>query len=163
MLASIKSSACIIGASVFAFAALIACSSSSSSDNSSGGTTSEAGAETSTGAEAGGADAADAAPVEVNACKTFVDRTAAGASRNITWDFPVSTAPERCMTIKVGEAVTFMGDFTLHPLMAGGGDSPNPFSMVDTTTGKVTFAKAGLYGFACGNHPSMIGAIQVVP
>jgi plastocyanin len=120
----------------------------------------EAGAETSTPAEAG-ADAT--APAVVNACKTFVDRSASTASRTITWDFPVSTAPERCMTVKVGESVTFMGDFGLHPLLAGGGDSPNPFSSVDTTTGKVTFPKAGLYGFMCGNHPSMIGAIMVVP
>lgn len=144
--------------------ATIACSSSDGGGGNSSGTTPtpEGGVDSGGGTDDGGADAGggDSGPVVVNACKNFTDRSAASASRIITWDFSVSTAPERCMIIKKGQDVTFMGDFTFHPLLASGGDMPNPISKPDAT-GKVTFAKAGLFGFMCGNHPSMTGAIQV--
>lgn len=96
----------------------------------------------------------------VNDCKTFVDRSEASASRAVAWGFPVATAPERCMTIKKGQDVTFTGDFTAHPLNASGGGTPNPFSTADG--GKVTFTAAGTFGFVCGIHPSMTGAIKVI-
>lgn len=128
-----------------------------------GGATEAGGKDSSSpGVDAGGGE--DAAPVEVNSCKSFVDRSADSASRTITWDFPVATAPERCMTVKKGQEVTFMGDFSTHPLISSGGDTPNPVAAVDIVgaTGKVTLAKAGLFGWVCGNHPAMTGAIKVI-
>jgi plastocyanin len=146
--------------SLVAIALVVACS--SSSDGGSSGTTAEAGA-AETGASDGGgaADAADAAVAIVNACKTFTDKTAATDPRTITWSFPISN-DDRCWMIKVGESVTWMGDFTMHPLMVQDGDVPNPIANYDSTTGKVTFSAKGTFGFVCGNHPQMTGAIMVV-
>ena len=152
-----------LGAFTFATAAVVGCS--SSSGGSSSGTPAEAGG-SETGVDGGGgtdtSTAADTGSVVVNDCKTFVDRTATGASRTLTWDFPISTAPERCMIVKKNQAVTWAGDFTTHPLTASGGDTPNPIANYDMATGKVTFTKAGNFGFMCGNHPSMTGDIQVI-
>ncbi|MBF5066255.1 hypothetical protein G6O45_23770, partial [Salmonella enterica subsp. enterica serovar Istanbul] len=61
------------------------------------------------------------------------------------------------------QKVTFAGSFSSHPLLASDGDKPNPITSVDTATGDVTFPKAGTFGYVCGNHPSMIGAIKVLP
>ena len=74
--------------------------------------------------------------------------------------FPLSNT-DRCWTIKKGQDVTWNGDFTMHPLMVQGGDKPNPISAPDTA-GKVTFPNKGTFGFVCGNHPQMTGAIQVI-
>lgn len=156
---------------LLATVALAACSSESTSPtDTDAGTSSGGDASTGTdsgggggGGGGGGSDAGTDASVEpVNACKTFVDRTDAGASRTITWDFSISGAAERCMKIQVGQTVTWSGDFTAHPLVPQGGDTPNPVSGVDTATGQVTFAKAGTFGYACSFHPAMVGAIQVV-
>jgi plastocyanin len=97
----------------------------------------------------------------VNGCTTFVDQTADTDARKMVWDFSVSSDPNRCMTIKKGQTVAFEGNFTTHPLVAAGGDSPNPFSSVPAT-GKVTFDATGTFGFVCSVHASMNGAIQVV-
>jgi plastocyanin len=151
--------------------AVAGCSSDATDTGSSGGGNGEGGGGGDGGGggngdgTGGGKDAgdagADAAASVVNACKTFVDRSAAGGSRTLTWDFAVATAPERCMTVKKGQDVTFSGDFVMHPLVASGGDKPNPISAPDAT-GKVTFPNAGTFGFVCGNHPAMTGAIRVV-
>jgi len=103
----------------------------------------------------------------VNACRTFIDRTGASASRTLTWSFSISSDDLRCMQIKAGQSVTFSdgagkaADFVSHPLAASGGDAPNPVTNVDKDTGVVKFEKAGTYGYACGNHPAMLGAILV--
>jgi plastocyanin len=144
----------------------LACSSSSATgDGSSGSSGTSGGTGDGGGSDGSAADAGgdDAAPVVINSCNTFVDRSAAGASRTITWDFAVSTAPERCMTVKAGQKVTFTGSFSTHPLLSGDGDKPNPIATLDIATGEVTYPKAGIFGFICGNHPSMIGAIKVIP
>jgi hypothetical protein len=150
-----------------AVATSLAACSSDSTGGSSGTTTDAAGGNE--GGSDGGADTstadtsvADSATGGLNDCNTFVDRTAAGAVRTLTWDFPIATSPDRCIMIKKGQDVTFSGDFAEHPLNPQGGDSPNPFANVDTMTGKVPFAAAGLFGFQCGNHPSMTGAVKVV-
>lgn len=151
----------LVCASAFAVATVSLAGCSSSSGGSSSGTPAEGGSETGTDGGGGGdTSVADTGPTPVNDCKNFVDRSATSASRTITWDFPVSTAPERCMIIKKGQDVTFSGDFATHPLGGSGGDTPNPISAHDAA-GKVTFAAAGTFGFQCGNHPSMTGAIQV--
>ena len=135
-------------------------SSSSSSGSSSGGSSS--------GGTDGGVAAEAAAPV--NGCTGFVDRSGASDTRAITWDINVTQTPERCMQIKVGQTVkwtsdgaTTPADFTMHPLSQQGGDKPNPVLDVDEATGDVTFTASGTYGFVCGIHPLMVGAIKVVP
>ena len=158
----------VLGSGTLAFIA--ACSSSSGGGSSgtsdgggSSGTSGASGASGTSGTSGtSGVDSGgDSAAKVVNDCNTFVDRSASAASRTITWDFPVSTSPERCMTIKKGQDVIFNGDFTLHPLVTSGGDQPNPIAGFDAT-GKVSFAKAGTFGFVCGNHPGMTGAIKVL-
>jgi plastocyanin len=105
---------------------------------------------------------------EIGKCSTFVDRTGATADRKVPWDLSVTSKDARCMQIKVGQKVTWSkpdlsgaADFASHPLETNGGDSPSPISAYDKTTGEVTFTKAGTYGFVCGAHSTMQGAIQV--
>jgi plastocyanin len=142
--------------------AAMACS-SGSAGTTGGGTTDGGSHEGSTvvdddaGSEAGTADAAKAV---VNACTTFLDKTA--GPRTITWSFPLANT-DRCWMIKKGQSVTWSADFTMHPLQVQDGDKPSPIAGVDTTTGIVTFPAVGTFGFVCGNHPQMTGAIEVVP
>ena len=101
----------------------------------------------------------DAGP-PVNGCTTFVDRSA--ATRTLAWDTSVASLPEHCMLIHVGQDVTWLGNLTFHPLGPQGGDLPSPVTAVasgDVAT--VTFPKAGTYGYVCGVHASMTGAIKV--
>jgi plastocyanin len=94
-------------------------------------------------------------------CPSYVDHTAAGASRTLSWVLSLSSNPDRCMKIQVGQTVTWSGSFSTHPLLNDGGDSPNPIAGHDAT-GNVTFTAAGTYGYICGVHATMTGAIQVV-
>ncbi len=101
------------------------------------------------------------------------DRTAAGDTRTVMFS-GVAYNP-KCMRIKAGQTVTWMGNFGPHPLAKGitnaattpGVDSPgNPIT--PTTTGNmlmVTFPAAGTFAYFCTNHDAlgMYGAIQVVP
>ncbi|MBK6460288.1 MAG: hypothetical protein IPF92_04670 [Myxococcales bacterium] len=118
----------------------------------------------------GGGDAAtDAAtdappsPPVVNGCTSFVDATAVAAG--ITWDLAVGGAPGRCLKIKVGQSVTWAGNFTSHPLKASGGTTPSPIvnGQQGDTDVTIQFDAAGVYGYVCEFHGSMTGAIQVVP
>ena len=93
------------------------------------------------------------------------DLSAAGASRTIT--FPSTSAiaqySKPCITIAVGQMVTWTGDFASHPLVQAGGDA----SMWITPTGTGTtvsfgFPVGGTYGFECSAHPAVMkGAIYV--
>lgn len=125
-----------------------------------------AGAEPELGGEGGGtSDGADGqggdpgGPMLVNGCSSFVDRTAAGASRTLPWDEDLIYVPERCMEIRVGQSVTFSGELANHPMLPSGGDMPSPIG------GAVaTFTNPGTFGYRCIPHPSeMNGAIRVVP
>jgi hypothetical protein len=145
----------------------VACSSSTTpSSSSSGGTAEEAGSATGDGggpldgASTDAADAADAAPI--NGCKTFDDRTATGASRTITWSFQLA-AKDRCIDIKVGQSVTWSGDFTQYRVAPSGGTLPNPIAGFDPTAPTVQFPKAGTFGFESPDAPALIGAIRVNP
>jgi plastocyanin len=118
----------------------------------------------------GASPPATPAPKEVNGCTSYVDRTATGADRDIVWDFSIDEEEERCMKVKVGQKVIFVnpnmtpGNFSFHPLGAQGGDTPSPFpGALNTSTGEVTFANVGTFGYFCTAHPSMNGAIYVVP
>ena len=146
------------------------CSSSTSPSGTSGGTSGTSGTSGdggTSGADGGitdsgaGVDAADAAPAgPVNGCKTFDDRTLASASRTITWTFPIAAA-DRCIAIKVGQSVTWSGDFAMYRVGASGGDSPNPIAGFDPMTPTVTFPKAGTFGFESPDAPALVGAIKV--
>ncbi len=91
----------------------------------------------------------------------YVDRRAPAADRELAWILSIASDPERCMTITVGQSVVWTGNFNVHPLDPQGGDTPNPIT--GTETGAVTFTAPGTFGYVCGVHPSMKGAIQVVP
>ncbi len=78
-----------------------------------------------------------------------------------------------CMTIRAGQSVMFMWDFTTHPLVGGvapghpgAGTEPNP--IVSQSSGALydqAFAAAGDYPFYCGMHfhSGMMGVVRVVP
>ena len=61
------------------------------------------------------------------------------------------------MKIRVGQGVTFSGDFVEHPIAPLRGDTPNPI-----TGPSPTFPNTGVFGYFCTTHPAMTGAIWVV-
>ena len=69
-----------------------------------------------------------------------------------------------CAKTKVGDTVTFAGDFTIHPLAPLGGDTPSFIKATSTgSTAEFVPTTPGTYGFVCSAHPGiMFGAIQVV-
>ncbi len=100
----------------------------------------------------------------LNGCATYEDRTAATADRTVVWIRSVGTV---CLRIKKGQSVTWNPkdtDFSAHPLKPSGGDATNP--IVAQGPGNApyvqAFASAGTFGFVCGFHFDMTGAIQVV-
>lgn len=109
----------------------------------------------------------------VNECRNYVDRTASDADREISWDLSVANQPERCIRVKVGQTVTFRGNFTEHPLKGQNGDDENPFGLAFSlildagVAGQertpMNFTTAGTFGFTCSVHNQMMGAVQVVP
>lgn len=113
----------------------------------------------------------DARPVTgLNNCtaQMAVDRTEPIAPRNVM--FNGGTYTPACLKIKVGQTVTWSGDFTLHPLVPGqfgGGNQPgNPIMATSTgNTMMATFGAAGDFGYYCANHApgGMMGAIYVIP
>lgn len=109
-----------------------------------------------------------------NGCppEAFVDRSAADADRTVGFGGEhgsggFSFAP-KCMAIAAGQAVTWMGAFSTHPLTRGvpgdtnGGAAGNPIPT--TTTGaavSVTFPRPGTYPYVCGMH-AFLGMTGVV-
>ena len=117
-----------------------------------------------------GTNEPETGPAALNGCRNYVDRTADDASRVVQWDVTMFQKEERCMKIKKGQKVTFSmtqsggapANFQEHPLAAQGGDTPNPVeTALDQDTGEVTFAAAGQFGYICGIHPAMTGAVLV--
>ena len=101
-------------------------------------------------------------PPEVAGCAPdgYVDHTAADAARRIPWGHGVGLLPERCMKIRAGQSVAFVGDHSAHPLSPIDGEGGNPF--FSQSNGMVQFDRAGLFPFVCGDHPGMRGAIWAV-
>src|SRR5262245_53241483 len=59
----------------------------------------------------------------------YLDRTAPGADRTLTWDFSIVGDPERCLEVRVGQSVRWNGDVeNTHPLSADEGSQPNPIA-----------------------------------
>jgi plastocyanin len=127
------------------------------------------GCSSSSASPSGGADSGGGSSDSVNGCTTadFAanDLTAQSNARVIT--FPTAAAPAQyqpaCVTIAVGQSLTFNGSFTNHPLVQAGGD-PSVF-ITSTSTGTTAtfgFPVGGTYGFQCSNHPSIMkGAVFV--
>ena len=142
-----------------------ACSSSSSSTGSSGGPGEEGGSSGGDGGGTGDGGSGDSAALDagpINGCKAFDDRTAASASRTIAWGFPLAAA-DRCIGIKVGQSLTWSGNFTQYRVGPSGGDKPNPIAAFDPDAPTVKFAAAGTFGFESPDAPALVGAIRVSP
>ena len=128
-------------------------------------TTTSPGIGTNTGVTAATGTGTAAAASLVNGCAdgAYIDMTGASAPRAITWDLSVGTL---CWKVKVGHTVTWNGDLATHPLTASGGDAagnPIPARKDSGTSHAQVFGGAGTFGFKCGVHATMKGAIRVVP
>jgi plastocyanin len=125
-------------------------------------TSTDAGTKTDTGAATDSGSDTGTAVTSLNGCTAadYVDRTAATADRTVTWGF---NQTPKCMKIAAGQRVTFNGDFTQHPLVEKGGNTPNPFSSPQGSGGTrtVDFGVVGTYGYECAIHTSITGAILV--
>lgn len=112
------------------------------------------------GAEAADSDAADGAAADarpaVNGCIEYVDRTGGDEVQIMPWEDAIASDPQRCMKVRVGQTVSFVGDFDEHPLAPRGGDTPSPIAE------QTQLNQVGVFGFFCTAHPSMNGAIWVV-
>lgn len=98
----------------------------------------------------------------VNECTeaSYLDRSAAGADRSLTWDYSFISDPERCIVVRVGQSVTWVGSFGDHPLQGYQGDVPNPIDAHQN--GVVRFDRVGVFGFRCSAHLEMRGAVRVI-
>ena len=58
------------------------------------------------------------------------------------------------LTVKVGDTVTWSGDFALHPLSSGAtcGAPDGKFGASSGTSFSFTFTQAGVYPYYCGVH-----------
>ncbi|MDF3066059.1 MAG: hypothetical protein K0R38_1660 [Polyangiaceae bacterium] len=115
------------------------------------------------GSSAGGEQEQPELPL--NGCLEFVDARAPGALREIAWDYGTGGDPRRCLLIQQGQSVTWQGPFSTHPIQAAGGSMPSPIigdTLSDATSYQVTFGALGDFGYVCGLHTSMRGAIRVV-
>jgi len=91
----------------------------------------------------------------------YLDATAAGAGRTITWNIFVTETPQRCLKVLAGQTVHWSGDLSEHPLASDEGTTPNPIDAHDGA-GNVTFTQPGTFGWRCLIHSQMIGSVMVV-
>jgi plastocyanin len=120
------------------------------------------------GDTAGGTSAAEPA---LNGCTTYKDMTKEGAY-SVVWNESIASSDMRCIKIFAENNVSYTGNLTTHPMKAAGGDAPNPFDKaIDNISNPgseqeataIEFSKPGVYGFVCGVHPTMTGAVLVLP
>ncbi|NUP06176.1 MAG: hypothetical protein HOW73_08970 [Polyangiaceae bacterium] len=126
-----------------------------------------------TSAKPGAAPTGGAAGEIDPACTAFEDRTDENADRTVAWDATLATSAERCIKIKVGQAIRWEGDFAKYPMSAAKGDSPtpitNPKDLVSNPGAPgeeftaIAFEKAGTFGFSSTPDSKIKGAVQVVP
>jgi plastocyanin len=107
--------------------------------------------------------------------ESFVDRSASGAARTITFGGAMFVFDPKCMTITAGQTVTFTGNFSFHPLTPGINPTPggltagtpgNPIPATSSgNTVSVSFPRAGTFPYFCALHLSngMAGVIVVKP
>jgi hypothetical protein len=108
---------------------------------------------------------ADVNPIALNGCLVYEDRTAPLADRALNFVGAIANEAERCMKVKASTSVCFStGSFAAHPLIPFGGDTPNPIpSKSEGTEVCVGFLTPGVFGYKCNVHPTMTGAIWVIP
>jgi len=179
-LASMKHSSSFFlsfGSLVSAMAVLYACSSDATTTPTPP-TTADSGQEASSGTSSGGPGTSSGQtpvdsgppPMRCTADELAANDKTDGGTFEITFETGANPRQysNRCVTVKVGTAITFTGSFVQHPLEPAGGDSPNPIPLTDKEPagGKLTLtmSAAGTFGYRCTFHPSqMFGAIRVVP
>ena len=93
-------------------------------------------------------------------CSTFSDGTAIS--------FASFSYTPKCLRVKVGQAVSFSGSFSAHPLEQACGPAPVITATASGSSASFSFSKPGLYGYYCTLHGAasgtgMAGAIEVVP
>lgn len=105
----------------------------------------------------------------------FLDLTAGSDdSRMIMVPTGTTMFDQPCITIREGQSVMFMWDFSMHPLGAGvapghPGTSTEPTPIEPQTSGSLytaLFPSAGDYAFYCETHfhtDAMYGVVRVVP
>jgi plastocyanin len=97
------------------------------------------------------------------------DHTAAADARLIRAPSDEKEGPyvPNCMTIRVGQSVTWTGNLTFHPLIPReNSTSPNPIETTPSgiTTVQYTFPCPGDFNFSCKNHrDAMLGTVRVLP
>lgn len=77
---------------------------------------------------------------------------------------PQAEYAPRCMTVRVGQSVTWQGDFTVDPLAARSQNPPSPITL--TATGNTTtfaFMQPGRYRYGSTGNVGLHGAIDVRP
>lgn len=132
------------------------------------GTSGASGAGGDAGAPVGAAGAAgtpEEPVLPVNQCTGFVDARAVTAPRVIAWDYALGSDPGRCLLVQLGQTVTWAGPLSSHPLQASGGTTPSPIIgdyPAGATSYDVLFSTLGTFGYECGSHTTMRGAIRVV-
>lgn len=107
----------------------------------------------------------------VNGCTTYKDLTAVGAY-DIKWDESIASSEDRCIKLSVDQPMSWVGNFTTHPIKGSGGSTPNPFDTAkdnmsnpgsEQEASALSFNTPGTYGYICGVHATMTGAVLVVP
>lgn len=118
------------------------------------------------GGGAGGSGGGGMCAAAFAGCATYDDHTPAADARAIAFTFSMYTP--KCMKIKVGQSVTFSGDFTAHPLAQSCGPAADVITNGTGSSKTVTFSTAGDYGYYCqihgaANGSGMAGSITVIP
>lgn len=129
-----------------------------------GGTTTDTGSPPTDSAVADASSDTGPAFDVVNGCAEadYVDATTDATKRALDpWD---TTSGKKCVKIKKGQEFKWVADLSIHPLEPFGGDSPSPITLMSVGSSiTVSFNSTGTFGYHCANHPSMLGAILVVP
>lgn len=104
------------------------------------------------------------------AASAFLDLTGGTANdRMVMVPRGTLTFDNPCITIRAGQAVMFMWDFSAHPLAPGvpGAHHVDPSPIVAQSSGSLyepTFPTAGDYPYYCTRHTGpMRGVVRVVP
>ena len=156
--------------------AAVACSSTSTpttgtNTGSNGGNT--GGTASAVDSGAGGGDTTSSSSDTLNGCGTtsYTDMTTGTATDRMIMLNASGKFDMPCMTIKAGQGVMFMWDFTKYPLTPGlepdhstdtGATDPSPIISVTSGTEKtITFKTAGMYPFHVNGKTGMSGVIEV--
>ena len=129
-----------------------------------GGVETDAGAGGGTGGAGGGSAGGTAGGAANPGCPGYAGCTTFTDGTTVTFPNLNDTYSPKCLRVRVGQQVTFAGDFGDHPLEQSCGPAAN----VINGTATATFTVPGVYGYWCTDHGSsggsgMAGAIEVVP